>query len=70
MFAIEACGGQQTNDKKRLRTGGGILLNILKSREPKAYKHIVTEGKKFEVPKIHIDIFYRKTSFERKHKIT
>ncbi|XP_010244349.1 PREDICTED: uncharacterized protein LOC104588206 [Nelumbo nucifera] len=46
--AIQACGGQMTADGKRPRTGGGILWNILKVREPKAYKEIMTKGKEFE----------------------
>jgi PHAX RNA-binding domain len=47
--AIEKCGGQMTADGKRMRTGGGILWNILKTREPKAYKEIMLKGKEFEV---------------------
>ncbi|KAJ1687818.1 hypothetical protein LUZ63_019208 [Rhynchospora breviuscula] len=46
--AIEKCGGQMTVDGKRLRTGGGVLWNILKTREPKAYKEIMLKGKEFE----------------------
>ncbi|KAJ3701968.1 hypothetical protein LUZ61_005673 [Rhynchospora tenuis] len=46
--AIEKCGGQMTVDGKRLRTGGGVLWNILKTREPKAYKEIMIKGKEFE----------------------
>ncbi|OVA11736.1 Phosphorylated adapter RNA export protein [Macleaya cordata] len=46
--AIQACGGQMTADGKRCRTGGGILWSILKAREPKAYKEIMTKGKEFE----------------------
>ncbi|XP_042501862.1 uncharacterized protein LOC122079444 [Macadamia integrifolia] len=46
--AIQACGGQMTADGKRLRTGGGILWCILKTREPKAYKEIMMKGKEFE----------------------
>ncbi|KAJ6814763.1 uncharacterized protein M6B38_138135 [Iris pallida] len=45
---ILGCGGQKTTDGKRLRTGGGILWNILKSREPNAYKEIMAKGKEFE----------------------
>jgi phosphorylated adapter RNA export protein len=47
--AIEKCGGQTTADGSRFRTGGGILWNILKSREPKAYKQIMAKGKELEV---------------------
>ncbi|KAJ4820973.1 phosphorylated adapter RNA export-like protein [Rhynchospora pubera] len=46
--AIEKCGGQMTVDGKRLRTGGGVLWNIIKTREPKAYKEIMLKGKEFE----------------------
>lgn len=46
--AIQACGGQMTADGKRHRYGGGILWNILKTREPNAYKEIMTKGKEFE----------------------
>ncbi|OVA13090.1 Phosphorylated adapter RNA export protein [Macleaya cordata] len=46
--AIQACGGQMTTDGKRCRTGGGILWSIIKTREPKAYKEIMTKGKEFE----------------------
>lgn len=45
---IQGCGGQKTTDGKRYRTGGGILWNILKTREPKAYKEIMAKGKEFE----------------------
>ncbi|CAI9093644.1 OLC1v1029197C1 [Oldenlandia corymbosa var. corymbosa] len=47
--AIQACGGQQTADGRRFRTGGGILWNILKVRDPNAYKEIMRRGKEFEV---------------------
>lgn len=47
--AIQKCGGQTIADGSRFRTGGGILWNILKSREPKAYKEIMTKGKELEV---------------------
>lgn len=47
--AIQKCGGQKTNDGQRCRTGGGILFNILKTREPKAYKEIMARGREFEV---------------------
>ncbi|MQL74228.1 hypothetical protein Taro_006604 [Colocasia esculenta] len=46
--AIQSCGGQKTADGKRLRTGGGILWNILKAREPKSYKEIMAKGRQFE----------------------
>ncbi|KAK9149428.1 hypothetical protein Scep_008185 [Stephania cephalantha] len=46
--AIQACGGQMTADGKRPRNGGGILWNILKTREPKAFKEIMSKGKEFE----------------------
>ncbi|KAK9141955.1 hypothetical protein Syun_011355 [Stephania yunnanensis] len=46
--AIQACGGQMTADGKRQRNGGGILWNILKTREPKAFKEIMSKGKEFE----------------------
>ena len=45
----EVCGGQTIADGSRFRTGGGILWNILKSREPKAYKEIMAKGKELEV---------------------
>ncbi|PIA50489.1 hypothetical protein AQUCO_01300905v1 [Aquilegia coerulea] len=46
--AIEACGGQMTADGKRPRNGGGILWNILKTREPRAYKEIMKKGRELE----------------------
>uniref|UniRef100_A0A6V7QTB6 Phosphorylated adapter RNA export protein n=1 Tax=Ananas comosus var. bracteatus TaxID=296719 RepID=A0A6V7QTB6_ANACO len=46
--SIQSCGGQMTADGKRLRNGGGILWNILKTREPKAYKEIMVKGREFE----------------------
>lgn len=49
MDAILRCGGQRTLDGSRFRSGGGILWNILKTREPKAYKEIMTKGREFEV---------------------
>ncbi|KAK9102230.1 hypothetical protein Sjap_019484 [Stephania japonica] len=45
--AIQACGGQMTADGHP-RNGGGILWNILKTREPKAFKEIMLKGKEFE----------------------
>ncbi|KAJ8512621.1 hypothetical protein OPV22_003055 [Ensete ventricosum] len=46
--AIQRCGGQKTADGRRFRTGGGILWNILKTREPNAYKEIMSKGREFE----------------------
>ncbi|KAK7260811.1 hypothetical protein RIF29_27109 [Crotalaria pallida] len=46
--AIQACGGQQTADGKRFRTGGGVLWNIIKVREPLADKEIMKKAKEFE----------------------
>ncbi|KAJ4833270.1 hypothetical protein Tsubulata_013198 [Turnera subulata] len=46
--AIQSCGGQMTADGRRLRTGGGILWNIMKTREPMAYKEIMKKTKEFE----------------------
>lgn len=46
--AIQACGGQKTNDGGRNRNGGGILWNILKKRDPNAYKEIMKKGREFE----------------------
>ncbi|KAK1290942.1 hypothetical protein QJS10_CPB18g00872 [Acorus calamus] len=48
VYTIQDCGGQMTSDGKRFRTGGGILWNILKMREPKAYKEIMAKGREFE----------------------
>jgi phosphorylated adapter RNA export protein len=49
--AIQSCGGQMTADGRRFRNGGGILWNIIKTREPKAYKEIMKKVKEFEVCK-------------------
>jgi hypothetical protein len=46
--AIQKCGGQTVADGC-FRTGGGILWNIVKSREPKTYKEIMDKGKELEV---------------------
>ncbi|KAJ8448859.1 hypothetical protein Cgig2_011480 [Carnegiea gigantea] len=46
--AIQACGGQKTADGDRFRKGGGILWNILKARDPNAFKEIMKKGKEFE----------------------
>ncbi|KAL5709932.1 hypothetical protein ACHQM5_020555 [Ranunculus cassubicifolius] len=56
--AIQACGGQMTADGNRTRNGGGILWNILKAREPRAYKEIMTKGKELEKQ-------FRKPSFKQ-----
>ncbi|KAF5743205.1 hypothetical protein HS088_TW09G01270 [Tripterygium wilfordii] len=48
VYAIQSCGGQMTADSRRLRTGGGILWNIIKAREPMAYKEIMKKAKEFE----------------------
>ena len=53
--AVQACGGQMTANGKRLRTGGGLLWNIIKAREPKAYKEIMKKAREFEV---HYQIFF------------
>ncbi|KAF6139686.1 hypothetical protein GIB67_002491 [Kingdonia uniflora] len=46
--AVQACGGQMTTDGRRYRFGGGILWNILKKRDPKAYKEIMAKGRELE----------------------
>ncbi|XP_050363523.1 uncharacterized protein LOC126782342 [Argentina anserina] len=46
--AIQACGGQMTANGRRLKTGGGLLWNIIKARDPKAYKEIMKKAKEFE----------------------
>ncbi|KAK5830098.1 Iron import ATP-binding/permease IrtA [Gossypium arboreum] len=46
--AIQSCGGQMTADGRRCRTGGGILWNIIKAREPAAYREIMKKAKEFE----------------------
>ncbi|KAI9122927.1 hypothetical protein K1719_005816 [Acacia pycnantha] len=46
--AIRNCGGQMTADGSRFRNGGGILWNIIKTREPKAFKEIMKKAKEFE----------------------
>ncbi|KAK8965677.1 hypothetical protein KSP40_PGU011174 [Platanthera guangdongensis] len=45
---VQRNGGQKTVDGKRFRTGGGVLWNILKIRDPNAYKEIMAKGKEFE----------------------
>ena len=47
--AIQACGGQKTANGKRFRNGGGILLNVMKTRDPNAYKERISMGKEFDV---------------------
>ena len=49
MDAIQACGGQKTVEGNRNRTGGGILWNVLKTRDPNAYREIMKKGREFEV---------------------
>ncbi|KAF3773044.1 hypothetical protein EJ110_NYTH56129 [Nymphaea thermarum] len=44
---VQKCGGQMTLDGTRPRTGGGILWNILRLRDRKAYREIMSRGKKF-----------------------
>ncbi|XP_010466233.1 PREDICTED: phosphorylated adapter RNA export protein [Camelina sativa] len=46
--AIETCGGQVTVDGSRKRTGGGVLWNIIKARQPAAYREIMKKTKEFE----------------------
>ncbi|OMO86617.1 hypothetical protein COLO4_21028 [Corchorus olitorius] len=46
--AIQSCGGQMTADGRRCRTGGGVLWNIIKTREPAAYREIMKKAKEFE----------------------
>lgn len=46
--AIQSCGGQVTADGRRCRTGGGILWNIIKAREPAAYREIMKKTRDFE----------------------
>ncbi|XP_022638228.1 uncharacterized protein LOC106765366 isoform X3 [Vigna radiata var. radiata] len=46
--AIQSCGGQKTVDGSRFRTRGGVLWNIIKVREPNAYKEIMKKAKEFE----------------------
>ncbi|KAK1436061.1 hypothetical protein QVD17_01836 [Tagetes erecta] len=46
--AIQTCGGQKTADGRRLKTGGGILWSILKTRDPDVFKEIMKKGKEFE----------------------
>ncbi|WVY89136.1 hypothetical protein V8G54_034650 [Vigna mungo] len=46
--AIQSFGGQKTVDGSRFRTRGGVLWNIIKVREPNAYKEIMKKAKEFE----------------------
>ncbi|KAK4595176.1 hypothetical protein RGQ29_018786 [Quercus rubra] len=46
--AIQACGDQMTAYGSRCRNGGGILWNIIKAEEPKAYKEIMKKVQEFE----------------------
>ena len=46
---VQACGGQKTADGDRFRSAGGVLWNIIKARDPNAYKEIMKKGKEFEV---------------------
>nr|KJB54728.1 hypothetical protein B456_009G046700 [Gossypium raimondii] len=39
---------EMTADGRRCRTGGGILWNIIKAREPAAYREIMKKAKEFE----------------------
>ncbi|KMT17973.1 hypothetical protein BVRB_2g033190 [Beta vulgaris subsp. vulgaris] len=48
VHAVQACGGQKTSLGDRCRTGGGVLWNILKARDPNAYKEIMKKGREFE----------------------
>ncbi|PNX93425.1 hypothetical protein L195_g016579 [Trifolium pratense] len=48
VYAVQACGGQKTADGRRFRNGGGILWNIIKVRDPNAYKEIMKKAKEFE----------------------
>nr|KJB54727.1 hypothetical protein B456_009G046700 [Gossypium raimondii] len=69
--AIQSCGGQMTADGRRCRTGGGILWNIIKAREPAAYREIMKKAKEFEVcTYLHIkfySFFFFFLSAEYKH---
>lgn len=50
-----------TADGRRFRTGGGILWNIIKAREPKAYKEIMRKAKEFEVHYLAFILVYIST---------
>lgn len=47
--AIETCGGQVTADGSRKRSGGGVLWNIIKARQPASYREIMKKTREFEV---------------------
>ncbi|EMS63112.1 hypothetical protein TRIUR3_25491 [Triticum urartu] len=61
--AIQKCGGQTIADGSRFRTGGGILWNILKSREPKAYKEIMVKGRELESKLLKTTTFVARKQF-------
>ncbi|CAH2053219.1 unnamed protein product [Thlaspi arvense] len=46
--AIETVGGQVTADGSRKRTGGGVLWNIIKARQPAAHREIMKKTREFE----------------------
>ncbi|KAG2271244.1 hypothetical protein Bca52824_065799 [Brassica carinata] len=46
--AIETCGGQVTADGSRKRSGGGVLWNIIKARQPASYREIMKKTRDFE----------------------
>ncbi|KAJ0264566.1 Uncharacterized protein HA466_0028960 [Hirschfeldia incana] len=46
--AIEKCGGQVTADGSRKRSGGGVLWNIIKARQPASYREIMKKTMEFE----------------------
>ncbi|CAN7000122.1 hypothetical protein IGI04_019924 [Brassica rapa subsp. trilocularis] len=46
--AIETCGGQVTADGSRKRSGGGVLWNIIKARQPASYREIMKKTREFE----------------------
>ncbi|CAA7031644.1 unnamed protein product [Microthlaspi erraticum] len=46
--AVETCGGQVTADGSRKRTSGGVLWNIIKARQPAAYREIMKKTREFE----------------------
>ncbi|XP_010536203.1 PREDICTED: uncharacterized protein LOC104811250 [Tarenaya hassleriana] len=46
--AIQSCGGQVTADGSRKRTGGGVLWNIIKARQPASYREIMKKTREFE----------------------
>lgn len=50
-----------TANGRRLRTGGGLLWNIIKAREPKAYKEIMKKAREFEVCSEPLFFFFKET---------